>query len=622
MSKVDDELTRRFHRAERPVGDEALFETLERRRSHHERVRRVEVGALAVAVIATTVVGFLLLYGLFRTDRTVGGSSQPGRIVFGRVQLALDADGGSTASDFEIWSMASDGSDLRLVSAPSDGASAPTWSPDGERIAFVERGSGGTRLFGDRLVTTRPDGSDRRLIAEGLVSPPFRAVAWSPDGEQIAVLDTRADGLGSLDEFGIPITDIALYSTEGAFERFVDVPGTATGFTWWPDGRGFAVVRMDEQGSLDLVRVDLEGQVLGSLAQDVASSPPAVSPAGDRVAFVRQEPLIGGSDVTTDDVWTVRADGTDLTRVTEEPGSKPSVAWTPDGSRIVYASQTPDRCDIVSIRPDGSGMSVVAGRDVMGGCAEEISISGSTTSSSIDRGSDVASGGRDIGLGFALCHIEQLRGVDWYGDGTSGAAWTGTRTLPDGRCPEQTSEYVVAADVDGDGVAEPGGMGFLSSCLLCRPFAATDLSGDGVLELVVLEEASSTPSYSLYEVSLPTSERSPGIYNLFVAPPGAPQANLPGGEPVRFIVGGDEGYAGGLRCEGYPEAPVMVYTWIFGEVDADTDFEFHETRLALRDDGVFHVIDTTDSTFPRDGMTLEKLIFEDPACEVDFHPAA
>ena len=42
MSKVDDELTRRLQRAERPVDGDGVFEGLARRRSHRERVRRVQ----------------------------------------------------------------------------------------------------------------------------------------------------------------------------------------------------------------------------------------------------------------------------------------------------------------------------------------------------------------------------------------------------------------------------------------------------------------------------------------------------------------------------------------------------------------------------------------------------
>lgn len=229
--------------------------------------------------------------------------------------------------------------------------------------------------------------------------------------------------------------------------------------------------------------------------------------------------------------------------------------------------------------------------------------------------------GRNIGLGFNVCNVERLGGIDWYGAEANGSAWTGARIGDDGRCPpDGEGGYVVAADLDGDGSAEPS-IELLHSCVLCRPFAATDLNADGSLELVILEEASSTPSYSIYGVTSPGSGRTPGVSSLIVAPPGAPHADIPANEQFRFMVGGDEGFSGGLRCENYPQAPVLIYTWLFGEVDANSDLQGHEARLRLGQEGVFHVLDSKDFMLPRD-VVSPQVVGVDPACGVDFHPAA
>ena len=158
--------------------------------------------------------------------------------------------------------------------------------------------------------------------------------------------------------------------------------------------------------------------------------------------------------------------------------------------------------------------------------------------------------GRDIGLGVAMCDLEVMHGIDWDGTGIDGAAWTGAPVDEDGRCSSSADvQHVVAVDRDGDGIAEQGSTSTLRSCLLCRPFDTMDLNEDGVLELVVLEEASSTPTYSLYEVNRPGSERALGVYPIFVVPPGAPAMNLDPNEPTRFMVGGDEGFSGSIACE-------------------------------------------------------------------------
>ena len=227
--------------------------------------------------------------------------------------------------------------------------------------------------------------------------------------------------------------------------------------------------------------------------------------------------------------------------------------------------------------------------------------------------------GLDIGLGFGLCHVERLDGIDWYGDGTSGSAWTGARVREDGRCPQQGSgEYVVAADLDGDGAAEPGGMGFLQSCLFCRPYATTDLDANGGLELVVLEEASSTVSYSFYAVSVPTSERSPGIYNLFVAPPGHPGARVRPGEPLRIDSGGDEGYSSQIRCWHGPEGRELGWAWSLEPVDTGGRKEVHVLRIQLHADGLFHVVGAEEYSVPGgESSGLEPP--PGPTCGVDWN---
>ena len=149
MSKVDDELTRRLHQAERPVDGDDLFEGLQRRRTHRERLRRVQAGLVAFAVLAATAGGFAILRDAFDAKERNAGQTPPlpanGEIVF-----VKDGDD----SRQHIYAAQPDGSGERQITEGSANDSNPAVSPDGRTVAFVRHLDGRMRLD-DR------DGPDR-----------------------------------------------------------------------------------------------------------------------------------------------------------------------------------------------------------------------------------------------------------------------------------------------------------------------------------------------------------------------------------------------------------------------------------------------------------------------------
>ena len=67
------------------------------------------------------------------------------------------------------------------------------------------------------------------------------------------------------------------------------------------------------------------------------------SPSG-RIAFDNHE-----------DVWTINADGTNLTRLTHSPAFEFDPSWSPDGTRIAYRSDRGDESEIWMMNADGTG---------------------------------------------------------------------------------------------------------------------------------------------------------------------------------------------------------------------------------------------------------------------------
>jgi dipeptidyl aminopeptidase/acylaminoacyl peptidase len=616
MSKVDDELTRRLRGAQRPVDPDEVFPALERRRSHRERIRKVQVGVLGIAVVAASIAGFAALRAAFDSGpRDIGNAPLPrnGDIVFSRPL----PDGSE-----HLFAVTPGVEGERLIT--SGGLVSyrdPDVSPDGRTIATTHMNfSASNRRYGIATVPIE-GGSPVRL------TDPFTHLgdpSWSPDGTRIAFAgrDTGQESSG-----------VYVMSADGSDLRLVTelVGFELSAPDWSPDSRSLVFVGLSgasgkaQTTQPDLYSVGVDGSGLTNLTEspEVSEWSPSWSPDGDVIAYHRNE------GTTVNRVELIDAEG-DPVGIVFDDADAPEIGeidWSPDGEFLAFTSglalvdsDNEGDLDVWTIRRDGSDLRNLTTDGAMGiswAAASDLSVS-PEPSPSPSPSRDPGTAGRDIGLGFPLCHVATLGNIDWYGDGTEGAAWTGTRTEADGRCPgEGGTKYVVAADLDGDGKAEPGGMGSVSPCLLCRPFATVDLDDDGVLELVVLLEASSTPSYSVFEVSVPTSERSPGIYDLYVAPPGAPEANVSANEPLRIDAGGDEGYSSEIVCE----PPVIAWTWTFATVDSNEPTEVHYVEIELGEDGAFHVVGRNDYTVPP-GQQIDATDHTAPSCGVDWHPDA
>jgi hypothetical protein len=195
-----------------------------------------------------------------------------------------------------------------------------------------------------------------------------------------------------------------------------------------------------------------------------------------------------------------------------------------------------------------------------------------------------------IASDLRLCHVEQLSGLSLGAEQPLATAWTGHRMVND-RCRDAyDAPGIVAVDVNGDGSAD--GWTETEWCSDgCEPLAGTDLNADGRDELVVLLQWSSTPVFALFEMVPDGDPRSPGVYPIFVAPPGHAAAGFEPGEPFRLWAGGDEGFAAAFRCEGYPASPVIVAATSDQVVDGPDPARITLTRLRLGDDGALHVVE-------------------------------
>jgi TolB protein len=587
LPSFDDRLTAELERAARPADPTGVLERVNRRRSRRASLRRVQAGLLAVAVLAATAGGFLFLRQAFEPDkRNVGDEQTPtvanGEIVFSRplpdgsehlftVTRGQEGERRITPVGQAIYrepSISPDGQTILvshsipsfegrqgfasvIATVPIEGGAPtwltdpvgivqdPEWSPDGTKIAFAGAVPGAGR---SGIHVMNADGSDVRLIV-GSDSFDVLSPDWSPDGSRI-VFTGWNDGVTEPDLFSIALDGSDLTNLTGTPEVDEEAPA------WSPDGSLIAFISRpvgSSGGAIDLITAD------GTPAGRVPEIGDAVvvdeldwSPDGRFIAFL-SDLAVTDSDTDGDlDVWTVRPDGTQLTNLTTEGAS--GISWQPvPAGSILEPSLSP------SPVPDDS----------------------------------------DIGLGFNVCNLAVLSGIDFLGDGTDGTAWTATKVEPNGKCPSTyDGTNGVAVDFTGDGEADSWSE-TIEHCTMCGPFMARDLNEDGAQEVIITLQGGSIIQYSIYTV-MPVDDRLQ-VVPFRTGEPGHNDAGHAVGEPFAFWVGGDEGSSYWFHCEALPEFRLTdTYTPVDGGPDAETTV--HETHVSLGTDGIAHILDAQTYT--------------------------
>lgn len=117
--------------------------------------------------------------------------------------------------------------------------------------------------------------------------------------------------------------------------------------TYSPDGREIAFWTF-WRGGHDIWIVSTVDGRLRPLAADpvVSEADPAWSPTGQWIAFV--------SDRAGGGIWLVRPDGSNLTQLTNVPGSQ--LAWSPNGTQLAFVSNRAGTRNIWIINSDGGGL--------------------------------------------------------------------------------------------------------------------------------------------------------------------------------------------------------------------------------------------------------------------------
>ena len=219
----------------------------------------------------TRLFRWLFVGALFVALATVAAASAGGKA---RGLIAFERDVGTTAW---VYVMNADGSGQTQLFAGRD----PSWSPDGQQLAF---------WGGAGIKTANVDGSGVRTLTTTFSYTP----SWSPRGDRIAFTDQRA---GS--------DDIWVMAADGSGQtRLTDNPLLDYFPTWSPDGSRIAYAAASPTGAnfnnADIWVMNADGSAKSRLTTDSAADiTPGWSPDGKRIAFVSYRIVGSGAALGT-----------------------------------------------------------------------------------------------------------------------------------------------------------------------------------------------------------------------------------------------------------------------------------------------------------------------------------
>ncbi|MDD9996279.1 MAG: putative Ig domain-containing protein [Rhodospirillaceae bacterium] len=262
-----------------------------------------------------------------------------------RIAFSSTPDGYS-----EIYTMDADGGNPQRLTRRNARDVTPSWSPDGQRIVFASEPDDRLQIY-----SMDADGHNLRRLTQDDSSG--SSPSWSPDGQRIAFQSSRRDGLEIY-------VDLYLMDADGGNpQRLTYDDSINQNAAWSPDGQRIAF-DSSRTDATDVFVMDTDGGNPQRLTESydhangiwANSEDPSWSPDGQRIAFASHRD--GNWEI-----YIMDADGGNTQRLTDHVSNDIHPAWSPNGQRIAFASDRDGNWEIYALDvPDTDG-NVETGQD-------------------------------------------------------------------------------------------------------------------------------------------------------------------------------------------------------------------------------------------------------------------
>jgi Tol biopolymer transport system component len=227
----------------------------------------------------------------------------------------------------DLYVMNSDGTNSVKIHSQSSSISLnfPTWSPDGNSIAFGK--DNGIWAINVDVVNGKPEGSNLREIASSTAFGGGRGyfVQWSPSGDELAVTKLSDPSLWTIPAIGGTAT--MLYSAPPS-SGIVNIRYP----TWNEDGTKIAFTASESNlGPVSIWIFDVNTETVTSVLGPIADTDIRF------LEWARTKDVIAYMQTPVDDVnWEIYTLDIGSSQITKIVSNANSPSWSPDDSQLAY----------------------------------------------------------------------------------------------------------------------------------------------------------------------------------------------------------------------------------------------------------------------------------------------